>query len=91
MEIVLETLINGINPEHIELLFGEGSFFKINKIIWLTQLKCYQVTLTLYCTDLELTKEAYPDGIDYFLKEAFELIYIDSKYVVVSSLDVKLP
>jgi hypothetical protein len=89
MEVVLETLINGINPEHIELLFGEGSFFKIEKIIWLTQQKCYQIILTLHCTDLELTKEAYPDGIDYFLKEAFELIYIDGKYIVVSSLKLK--
>jgi hypothetical protein len=90
MERILQSLINKIDKEYIDVLYGKGSYFKIHKINWLTQLKCYQITLTLYCTDLELTKEAYPDGIEYFMKDAWGLLGIEGKYVVVSSLDVKL-
>ena len=89
MEKILQSLINKIDKEYLELLFGKGSRIKINKIIWLTQLKCHQITLTLYCTDLELTKDAYPDGIEYLIKEPWELLGIEGKYVVVSSLDLK--
>jgi len=86
---VLQFIINKIKPKHLELLFGKGSYFKIEKIIWLTQQKCHQITLTLYCTDLELTKDAYPDGVDYFVNESWKLISVKSKYIIVSSLKLK--
>ena len=88
MERILQLVINKINPEHLELLYGKGSHFKINRITWLTQQKCYQISLTLYCSDLELTNEAYPDGVDYFVKDAWDLIHYGDKFIVVSSLDV---
>jgi hypothetical protein len=90
MERVLQRLINKTNPKHLELLFGKGSYFKINKIHWLTQKKCYQIILTLYCTDLELTKDSYPDGVNYFVRDAWSLIDYGNEYVLVSSLDVKI-
>jgi len=49
MERILQSLINKIDKEYLELLFGKGSRIKINKINWLTQLKCYQITLTWRC------------------------------------------
>lgn len=88
MERIFQSLINKINPEHLELLYGKGSYFKINKITWLTQQKCYQIFLTLYCSDLELTKDAYPDGVDYFVRDAWNLINYGDNFIVVSSLDV---
>jgi hypothetical protein len=89
MEKVLQTIINKVNPKHLALLYGKGSFFKIEKIIWLTQQKCYQITLTLHCTDLELTKDAYPDGVDYFVNEAWGFLDLSTKYIIVSSLKLK--
>lgn len=86
MERILQLVINKINPEHVELLFGKGSYFKIEKINWLTQQKCHQIILTLHCSDLELTKDAYPDGVEYFVKDAWDLIRYGDKFIVVSSL-----
>ena len=86
MERILENLLNNINKKQVKLLFGDGSYFKIEKINWLTQQKCHQITLTLHCSDLELTKDAYPDGVEYLVRDAWDLICYGDKFIIVSSL-----
>lgn len=88
MKKMLEFLINKNHKEELALLFGEGSYLRIESILWSTNAKNYVIHTKLLVDDIEKTVEAYPSGADYLITESLKFIGLENDPIIINSLDL---
>jgi len=88
MEKPLQSIINRGFRKQMDLLFGEGSKVKITQVVYSTNDKSVAIHLKLLVSDVKLTEESYPDGLDMLINEAWEMFNVKAKIRLVHSLDL---
>jgi hypothetical protein len=71
-----------------ELTFGKGSFIKISNMTYIRSKKAYLVNVTLHFDDFENSMDLYPDGLEYIVKSAWDVLGVGNPIIIQSSVDV---
>jgi hypothetical protein len=85
---ILQNIVNTINLEEIELLFGKESKIVVNSILYSTNNKTYVIDVTIFVSDIENSVEAFPDSLDLFLQKSWEFILYGKKPIIISKMDI---
>jgi hypothetical protein len=99
MKQMLEHLINVVQKDDLETMFGEGSKVKINDVYYITNNKKIMIDSTIYATftgidksvlveDVEHSLEFYPYGLHLLIQEGWKYIGIDMELIFLNKLDV---
>jgi hypothetical protein len=88
MKEMMEHLINTIQKEELELLFGECSNVKIDSISYSTNNKTYVIHSTVFVTNLEDSVQSFPDGVDYLITEGWKYTGINNDLTIVNRIDI---
>ena len=88
MKLMLEHLVNKVQKEDLEILFGEGSKVKIDYISYSTNTKKIVVHSTVFVTNLEDSSQSFPDGLDYIINEGWKYTGLDNKITHIGRIDV---
>lgn len=88
MKEMVEHLLNKIQKEELELLFGEGSVIKVNSIKFSTNNKTYVIDTTVFVSDIENSIESFPNGVDFLIKEGWKYIGLENNLTIINKLDV---
>jgi hypothetical protein len=88
MKKSIESLVNRLYKEDFRLLLGEGSFIKVEDIIWSTNQKKYVIYVKLYVNDPEKHIDAYPEGVEYFVSESWKFLGIKNEQITICSIDI---
>jgi hypothetical protein len=88
MKQMLEHLLNQIQREELELLFGEGSKIKIDSVSYSTNNKNYVIHSTVFVNNIEESVESFPDGLDFLISEGWKYTGLDDKITIVNRIDI---
>jgi len=88
MKKCLEILLNKIFKSDLELLFGVGSYVTVNYIKYSTNAHNFVIDCKLFVSDIKLTEEVYPMGLELLIEESWKFVAIDSPITIVHSIDV---
>jgi len=88
MKQMLEHLLNQIQREDLQLLFGEGSKIKIDSVSYSTNNKNYVIHSTVFVKNVEESVEAFPDGLDFLINESWKYTGLDGKITIVNRIDI---
>ncbi len=78
MKEVVEDLINQINRDNLQLLFGHGSYVKIADFRYSTNLKKYYIYAIVNATETDerVYEIVYPNGLEMLVDDAMKYIGI---------------
>jgi hypothetical protein len=88
MRRAFDILINKTHKKEMSILFGEGSYVKINDVKYITNNKTYIVYCKLYTNDPETCIDTYPSGLDFIARECWKYMGFTQNISVLSSIDV---
>lgn len=97
MKRMMEHLINVIQKEDLEIMFGEGSEVKISSINYSTNKKQFIIHSTLIATfnnEKEIFESAnephdfYPTGLNMLIKEGWKFIGFDQQITIINKIEV---
>jgi hypothetical protein len=88
MKRCIEVLLNKVFKSDLELLFGIGSYVIINYCKYSTNNLSFVIDCKVMVSDVELTKEVYPDGLILLVEESWKFIGFNEKISVVTSIDI---
>jgi len=88
MKQMLEHLLNQIQREDLELLFGEGSKIKINSVSYSTNNKNYVIHSTVFVKNVEESVESFPDGLNYIINEGWKYTGLNNNITIINSIDI---
>jgi len=98
MKRMLENLINKLQKEEIELMFGYGSKVVINSINYSTNRKEFVIHTTLFATfnnedclnesELSLHIDMFPTGLNMLIRDSWKFMGIDTPIILVNKLEV---
>ena len=88
MKRCIEVLLNKVFKSDLELLFGVGSYVIINYCKYSTNNLSFVIDCKVMVSDIELTKEVYPDGLILLVEESWKFIGFNEKISVVTSIDI---
>ena len=72
MKKSISVITNKLFSEEIELLYGKGSYVKINNVTYSTNKKNYLIDCVLFVSDIELYGETQNDGIKYIIENSWD-------------------
>ena len=82
MKRLLETLINKVFIDDLELMYGKGSHIKINNVKYCTTNKHFLIDYKLYVSDPVLFEEIYLGGIEMLVSESWSWTGIDNDKIL---------
>jgi hypothetical protein len=88
MKRCIEVLLNKVFKSDLELLFGVGSYVIINYCKYSTNNLSFVIDCKVMVSDIELTKEVYPDGLILLVEESWKFIGFNEKISIVTSIDI---
>jgi hypothetical protein len=88
MKRPVQSYINNLRKDEIDLLFGEGSQVVVNFIKYSTNNKCFTIDCKLLTTNPELCVESYPVGLDHLVLESWKYMGIKKNINITHSIDV---
>jgi hypothetical protein len=88
MKKSFEKVINNFNNQEKKLLFGEDCRILVNNIKYSTNTKRFILDCKLFIKDVELLKDAFPDGVVYLANESWKLMGFSQELDVISSVDL---
>ena len=88
MKRAFDILINKTHKKELIILFGEGSYVKINNVKYITNNKTFIVDCKLYTNDPETCVDTYPSGLDFIARECWKYMGFTQNISVLSSIDV---
>lgn len=88
MKRCIEVLLNKVFKSDLELLFGIGSYVIINYCKYSTNNLSFVIDCKVIVSDIELTKEVYPDGLILLVEESWKFIGFNEKISIVTSIDI---
>lgn len=89
MKKFLSGLINHLHKKDLDLLYGEGSYVKINNIRYSTNNHNYCIDCVIYIKDLDLFEESGVSALNYLFEESWKFTgYSNYKPILITSFDV---
>lgn len=90
MKNVLEHLINYIEKEELETIFGDGSNVKVHTFIYSTNTKKFYVDATINATqtDEKLYEYIYPFGLKQLIIDAVKYFGINEEMIISTHLQI---
>ena len=100
MKEMLEHLINIIQKNDLESMFGEGSKVKINSVIYSTNNKKFLIDSILHATYKDIILEIedddgkkhnldfYPMGVELLIQEGWKYIGLEQKLIFQNKLEI---
>lgn len=88
MRRAIELLINKLYKPDLELLFGSGSRVIVNYCRYSTNNLSFVIDCKVLVSDIELSKDVYPDGLVLLVKDSWRFIGLDEKISVICSIDI---
>jgi hypothetical protein len=88
MRRAIELLINKLYKPDLELLFGRGSRVIVNYCRYSTNNLSFVIDCKVLVSDIELSKDVYPDGLVLLVKDSWRFIGLDEKISVICSIDI---
>lgn len=88
MKRCIEVLLNKVFKSDLELLFGVGSYVIINYCKYSTNNLSFVIDCKVMVSDIELTKEVYPDGLILLVEESWKFIGFNEKISIITSIDI---
>jgi len=82
MKRLLETLINKVFIDDLELMYGKGSHIKINNVKYCTTNKHFLIDYKLYVSDPVLFEEIYLGGVEMLVSESWSWTGIDNDKIL---------
>jgi hypothetical protein len=84
----LELLINKLYKPDLELLFGKDSRVIINYCRYSTNNLSFVIDCKVLVSDIELSKDVYPDGLVLLVKNSWRFINLGERISVICSIDI---
>jgi hypothetical protein len=88
MKNCIHILINKIFKQDLEILFGVGSYVVINYCKFCTNNSRFIIDCKILTSDIELSKDVYPDGLIFLVEEAWKYTGLNEKISVITSIDI---
>jgi hypothetical protein len=99
MKEMMEHLINTIQKEDLEIMFGKGSEVKISSINYSTNKKQFIIHSTLNATYRDISKDIivdninesldfYPSGLNLLIQEGWKYIGFDKDITIINRIDI---
>lgn len=88
MKRMLEHLINVIQKEDMELMFGRGSKVVVETVTYSTNAKKYVVHAKVYATEIDESIDVFPTGLNMLINEGWKYTGLKDQIAMVNSLDV---
>lgn len=88
MKRCLEVLLNKVFKKDLELLFGVGSIIIINNCKYVTNNSSFVVDCKVLVSDIELSKDVYPDGLILLVEDSWKYVGITIPVSVITSIDL---
>jgi hypothetical protein len=88
MKRMLEHLINVIQKEDMELMFGVGSKVVIESVNYSTNAKSYVIHARVFATEIDDSLDVFPTGLNMLIQESWKYTGILENVTNVNSLDV---
>ena len=88
MKRMLEHLINVIQKEDLELMFGKGSKVVIHSISYSTNAKKYVVHAKVLATEIDDSIDVFPEGLNLLLNESWKFTGFKDSLTFVNSIDL---
>jgi hypothetical protein len=82
MKRLLETLINKVFIDDLELMYGKGSYIKINNVKYCTTNKHFLIDYKLYVSDPVLFEEIFLGGVEMLVSESWSWTGIDNDKIL---------
>jgi len=88
MKKMLEHLINIIQKDEMELMFGKGSNIVIESISYSTNAKSYVIHSKVFATEIDDSVDVFPTGLNMLIDEGWKYSGINNDITKVNILDV---
>ena len=88
MKRCIEILLNKVFNQDLELLFGKGSYVIVNYCKYSTNNLSFVVDCKVLVSDIDLSKDVYPDGLTLLVEESWKFIGFNEKISVITSIDI---
>lgn len=88
MKKCIEVLLNILFKKDLELLFGAGSKVVVNYCRYSTNSLAFVIDCKLFVTDIELSKDVYPDGLVLLIQESWKFTGINENVGIIHSIDI---
>ena len=85
---MLEYLVNNDQRDDLALLFGSGSKFVVESILYSTQNKAFVVHCKIYVTEINESVDVFPHGLTILVEEAWKYIGYKEDVTLVATIDV---
>ena len=85
---MLEHLINVVQKDDVELMFGIGSKVIIEGISYSTNSKTYVIHTKVMATNIDDSLDIFPTGLNMLITEGWKYTGIDSEITMINSIDV---
>jgi len=82
MKRLLETLINKVFVDDLELMYGKGSHIKVNQVKYCTTNKHFLIDYMLFVSDPVLFEEIYLGGVEMLMSESWDWTGLDEKRIL---------
>jgi hypothetical protein len=88
---MLEHLVNVIQKEDLELMFGTGSKFVVTSVSYSTNAKRIVIHSKVLVSEIKDSAEIFPTGLNMLITEGWKYIGYKEELVLVNSLDLLQP
>jgi hypothetical protein len=88
MKRMLEHLINVIQKEDMELMFGVGSKVRIESVTYSTNTKKYVVHAKVFATEIDDSLDVFPTGLNILINEGWKYTGFEDELTLINTLDV---
>ena len=88
MKRMLEHLINVIQKEDLELMFGKGSKVVIESVTYSTNTKKIVIHSKVLATDVDDSIDIFPTGLNMLVNEGWKYTGYNEELTLVNTLDV---
>jgi hypothetical protein len=88
MKRMLEHLINVIQKEEMELMFGKGSKIVVESISYSTNAKSYVVHSKVFATEVNDSVDIFPTGLNMLIDEGWKYTGVSNDVTKINTLDV---
>ena len=88
MKRMLEHLINVIQKEDLELMFGKGSKVVVESVTYSTNTKKIVIHSKVFATDVDDSIDIFPTGLNMLVNEGWKYMGYNEELTLVNSLDV---
>jgi len=88
MKRMLEHLINVIQREDLELMFGKGSKVVVESVTYSTNTKKIVIHSKVLATDVDDSIDIFPTGLNMLVNEGWKYMGYNEELTLINSLDV---